>query len=200
MGRLLDADPGLANARDAEGQTPLLAAVDANRAGLVPVLLSRGADPGGVYAHSAHTPLSWAVTVGVASTRRGRSCRPAWSPISSAPPAWATSSGSAPSSAPTGARSPAPRRPGARASLRTAPGCRARPAPPREIVADALYIACRGGHEGAVRELLAHGPDLAFRAFAGGTALHWAYFAGAPRGGGAAARSAGRIPRFAIPC
>ena len=28
--------------------------------------------------------------------------------------------------------------------------------------------------------MLAHGPDLAFRAFAGGTALHWAYFAGAP--------------------
>jgi len=62
VGRLLDADPGLANARDAEGQTPLLAAVDANRASLVPVLLSRGADPGQVYAHSAHTPLSWAVT------------------------------------------------------------------------------------------------------------------------------------------
>lgn len=40
--------------------------------------------------------------------------------------------------------------------------------------------ACRAGHEGTARELLAHGPDLAFRAFAGGTALHWAYFAGAP--------------------
>jgi ankyrin repeat protein len=32
-----------------------------------------------------------------------------------------------------------------------------------------------------VRELLTHGPDLAFPAFAGGTALHWAHFAGAPR-------------------
>jgi len=31
-----------------------------------------------------------------------------------------------------------------------------------------------------VRELLTHAPDLAFRAFDGGTALHWAYFAGAP--------------------
>lgn len=46
---------------------------------------------------------------------------------------------------------------------------------------DALYMACRAGHEGTTRELLARGPDLAFRAFAGGTALHWAYFAGAPR-------------------
>ena len=62
VGRLLDADPGLANARDVEGTTPLLAAVDTHRAGLIPLLLSHGADPGGVYAHSAHTPLSWAVT------------------------------------------------------------------------------------------------------------------------------------------
>jgi ankyrin repeat protein len=47
-------------------------------------------------------------------------------------------------------------------------------------VADALYIACRMGREAAARELLAHAPDLSFRAFEGGTALHWAYFAGAP--------------------
>jgi ankyrin repeat protein len=59
--RLLAADPALANSRDAEGSTPLLAAVDAHRAGVVPLLLGHGADPGGVYAHSAHTPLSWAV-------------------------------------------------------------------------------------------------------------------------------------------
>src|SRR5258708_6868442 len=39
----------------------------------------------------------------------------------------------------------------------------------------------RAGHEGTVRELLAHGPDLSFQAFAGATVLHWAYFAGAPR-------------------
>jgi len=59
--RLLDVDPALANARDAEGSTPLLSAVDSHRATMIPVLLARGPDPGGVYAHSAHTPLSWAV-------------------------------------------------------------------------------------------------------------------------------------------
>src|SRR5260370_18428501 len=37
------------------------------------------------------------------------------------------------------------------------------------------------GQEGRVGELLTRGPDVAFRAFAGGTALQWAYFAGAPR-------------------
>jgi ankyrin repeat protein len=41
-------------------------------------------------------------------------------------------------------------------------------------------MAARNGREGAVRELLTRGPDLAFRAFAGATALHWAHFAGAP--------------------
>jgi uncharacterized protein len=58
------------------------------------------------------------------------------------------------------------------------------PCPPAslsEIVADALYIASRNGREEAVRAvraLLVHGPDLSFRAFVGGTALHWAYFGG----------------------
>ena len=42
-------------------------------------------------------------------------------------------------------------------------------------------MASRAGHEGTVRELLTRGPDLAFQAFAGATALHWAHFAGAPR-------------------
>ena len=178
VGRLLDADPGLANARDAEGQTPLLAAVDANRASLVPVLLSRGADPGQVYAHSAHTPLSWAVTAesfdaaralmragvepdlfcaaGLGDVERIRAC---FGP-DGRPKVGASKTGST-RFAPDGTRLLCP------------------PDSAPEVVADALYIACRGGHEGAVRELLAHGPDLAFRAFAGGTALHWAYFAGA---------------------
>src|SRR5690348_8183043 len=49
--RLLAAHPALANARDEEGSTPLSAAVDAHRAGLIPLLLRRGGDPHLVYAH-----------------------------------------------------------------------------------------------------------------------------------------------------
>ena len=52
------------------------------------------------------------------------------------------------------------------------------PESPREVVADALYIACRNAQVAAVPVLLAHDPDLSFRAFIGGTALHWAYFGG----------------------
>lgn len=61
--RVLTGYPALANARDEEGSTPLSAAVDAHRAGLIPLLLRHGGDPHLVYAHSAHTPLSWAVVI-----------------------------------------------------------------------------------------------------------------------------------------
>lgn len=179
VARLLDADPALANVRDAEGSTPLLAAVDANRAGLIPLLLGRGANPGGVYAHSAHTPLSWAITsesvdsvralmragvepdlfcaAGLGEVERIRSF---FGPDGHLKPG-ASKTGSS-RYAPDGTRLPCP--------PPTAP----------EIVADALYIACRSNQEAAARELLAHAPDLSFRAFEGGTALHWAYFAGSP--------------------
>ena len=55
------------------------------------------------------------------------------------------------------------------------------PAPPpaaRDQISDALYFASRNGQTAAVQELLAHDPDLSFRAFLGGTALHWAYYSG----------------------
>jgi ankyrin repeat protein len=177
--RLLAADPTLANSRDAEGSTPLLVAVDHHRPALIPVLLRHGSDPGGVYAHSAHTPLSWAVTAesfesaaalvqagvepdlwcaaGLGDVERIRTF---FGPDGRLKPG-ASKTGSS-RYAPDGTRLPCP------------------PATDPEIVADALYIATRVGHEAAVRELLGHGPDLSFRAYAGGTALHWAHFAGAP--------------------
>ena len=176
---VLDADPTLADARDAEGSTPLLTAVDFHKPALVSLLLRRGADPGGVYGQSAHTPLSWAVTAesfdsaqvlveagvapdlycaaGLGDVARIRAC---FGPDGRLRPN-ASKTGST-RYALDGARLPCP------------------PATEPEIVGDALYIACRCGREDAVRELLTRGPDLAFRAFAGATALHWAHFAGAP--------------------
>ncbi|HKW96031.1 MAG TPA: ankyrin repeat domain-containing protein, partial [Methylomirabilota bacterium] len=177
--RVLDADPTLADARDAEGSTPLLTAVDFHRPAIVQLLLGRGADPGGVYAHSAHTPLSWVVTAesfeaaevlvragvepdlycaaGLGDVERIHAF---FGPDGRLRPG-ASKTGSS-RYAPDGSRLPCP------------------PPTPPEIVADALYIACRCGREAAVRELLTHEPDLSFRAFAGATALHWAHFAGAP--------------------
>ncbi len=64
LGRMLATHPGLVNARHPDGTTPLLAAADHNKPGVIALLLDRGADPGSMYAHSAHTPLSWALTAG----------------------------------------------------------------------------------------------------------------------------------------
>lgn len=62
--RMLASAPGLANARRADDATALLAAAEVNHTRVIELLLGRGADPDQVYAHSAHTPLSWTVTVG----------------------------------------------------------------------------------------------------------------------------------------
>jgi len=54
------------------------------------------------------------------------------------------------------------------------------PVTPVEQISDALYIACRNAHPSVVRFLLAKDPDLSFKAYMGGTALHWAHFSGSP--------------------
>ena len=197
--RLLAADPVLANARDAEGSTPLLAAVDAHRAGLIPLLLGRGADPGGVYAHSAHTPLSWAVVTESFDSAR-ELMRAGLEPDLFCAAGLGDVERVRAFFSPDGRLKPNASRTG---SSRYAPDGTRLPCPPgtdREIVSDALYMAVRNGQEGAVRELLTRGPDLAFRAFAGGTVLHWAHFAGAPAVVAVLLAAGGRTPRSAIPC
>lgn len=177
VGRLLTGHPALANARDEEGSTPLTAAVDARRARLIPLLLRHGGDPHLVYAHSAHTPLSWAVVI------EAYDCARALMEAGVEPDLFCAA-GLGEIDRVRAFFGPDGLRPGASitGSSRYAPNGTRLPCPPgtdREVVADALYMASRAGHEGTVRELLARGPDLSFRAFAGASALHWAYFAGA---------------------
>jgi ankyrin repeat protein len=189
---MLATQPGLVNARHPDGTTPLLAAADHNKPRVITLLLDRGGDPRSIYAHSAHTPLSWAVTAGSFEAAHalveggvepdlycaaGLGDVPAIESFFDADGRLEDGASTTGSSryAPDGSRLPCP------------------PTSSREIVADALYIACRNGREEAVRALLAHGPDLSFRAFAGGTALHWAYFAGS-RGAVEALLRAGADP------
>jgi ankyrin repeat protein len=175
--RMLTVEPALVNARHPDGTTPLLAAADRNRPGLIALLLARGGDPDGVYAHSAHTPLSWAVTsehfeVAEALRRGGVEADlycAAGLGDARVVEAFFDAEGRLQDGAST------------TGSSRYAPDGTRLPCPPpsaREVVSDALYIACRNGKEEAVRVLLSHAPDLSFRAFAGGTPLHWAYFSG----------------------
>jgi ankyrin repeat protein len=172
--RLLDERPELSRVADAEGQTPLHYAAETNNPDAIAILLERKADVAATYGRSAHTALSWALTTeafasaaalvahgvqpdlfsaaGLGDVARIRACfdeagrlRPG-----------ASHTGSS-RYAPDGTRLPTP------------------PAEPRQVVADALYLACRLGRAAAARELLGHDPDLSFRAFQGATPLHWAY-------------------------
>jgi ankyrin repeat protein len=175
--RMLSAEPALVNARHPDGTTPLIAAADHNKPGLIALLLARGGDPGGVYAHSAHTPLSWAVTSGhfevAEALRRGGVAPDLYCAAGLGDAKTVESFFDAEGRLQEGASTTG--------SSRYAPDGTRLPCPPpsaREVVSDALYIACRNGKEDTVRVLLRHGPDLSFRAFAGGTLLHWAYFSG----------------------
>jgi len=195
--RLLAEDPALATARDADGQTPLLAAVDAHRAALIPILLRGGADPHAVYAHSAHTPLSWAVTIVALDCARALVaggvepdlyCAAGMGDVARVRAFFGSDGRLRPRASITGS------------SRYAADGSRL-PCPPEteaEIVADALYVAARGAQDAAVRELLGRGPDLSFRAFAGATVLHWAYFGGS-REVVALLRAAGADPALRDP-
>jgi hypothetical protein len=55
------------------------------------------------------------------------------------------------------------------------------PVDPIEVVSDALYMACRCNQPDVVRFLLERHADPNFRAFYGGTPLHWAHFSGSMR-------------------
>ena len=63
VARMLAEDPERAAARTPAGETPLHVAVEQNDPRLIEALLDRGADPSLVYGKSAHTALSWAITV-----------------------------------------------------------------------------------------------------------------------------------------
>lgn len=174
---LLARRPGLANARNPDGATALSVAAERNHAGLVDLLLGRGADPQGVYAHSAHTPLSWALTCGSFDAARAL-VRGGVKPDLFCAAGLGDAEAVRSFFTADGRLKPRASRTG---SSRYAPDGARLPCPPRsarEVVADALYLACRNGQEATVKALLMRDPDLSFRAFMGGTALHWAYFSG----------------------
>ncbi len=177
VARALARRPDLVKARGTEGDTPLHVAAYCNDARIGALLVARGADPNATYGESGHTALSWAVTchaldfanamarlgveadlfcaAGMGSTERVRS----WFDDHGALRPNAARTGSTRLAA-NGSRLPCP------------------PASPTEQVSDALYIACRNGHADVVKLLLTKSPDLAFRAYHGGTPLHWAHFSG----------------------
>jgi ankyrin repeat protein len=173
---LLKAKPGLARLPGTEGQTAIHVAAETDNPGAIAILLRHRADPQAYFGRSGHTALSWALTVGAvesadALVRHGIApdffCAAGIGDLARVRSFFDAHGNLAPHASATG-------------SSRWSNGGRL-PAPPptaREQISDALYFASRNGHPAVVRELLKHHPDLAFRAFLGGTALHWAYYSG----------------------
>lgn len=167
----------LASARDALGRTPLHAAAQHDDPKLCLFLLTCGADPNATYGESAHTPLSWAVTC------RAEHAARALVRLGSKPDLFCAA-GIGDLEAVTacfdekGVLRPRASRTG---STRFTPDGSRLPAPPpdpADQIADALCMAARNARAEIIRFLLTKRPNLAFRAYIGATALHWAYFAG----------------------
>ncbi len=176
---LLQRRPILAKAHGPDGQTALHAAAWCNDERLAVILLSFGADPEARYGQSGHTALSWAVTCDSLTfaktlvrlgTKPDLFCAAGIGSVEDVATFFDEDGRLRPGSARTG-------------SSRLAPDGTRLPCPPSspvEQISDALYIASRNAHEGVVRFLLTKQPDLSFRAYMGGTALHWAHFGGSP--------------------
>lgn len=177
ISQLLDRRPELAQAHGPDGQTPLHAAAQFNDPQLAVTLVACGADPNARYGQSGHTPLSWAVTCNAiecaqALVRAGLKpdlfCAAGIGALDHVRSFFDETGALVGGAAKTGS------------SRMTDDGTRL-PCPPEspvEQISDALYIACRNRQVDVVRFLLTKGPDLSFRAFQGGTPLHWAYFGG----------------------
>lgn len=174
---LLSKHPGLVRSTDSEGQTPLhmAARFDDLRIGLT--ILSYGADVNSRFGNSGHTPLSWAVTCNALSFARGLiklGVKPdlfvaaGVGELELVQSCFDLSGKLIPNVPYTG-------------STRYDGNGEILPCPPHipaEIVADALYIACRNSQCDVAKWLLSKSPELDFKAYMGGTPLHWAYFGG----------------------
>jgi ankyrin repeat protein len=179
MKSLLIAHPELSRINDTQGQTALHFAAEDNNPDAVEVILKHGADTDAVYKYSAHSALSWALTVrsfdsANALVRSGVKpdlfCAAGLGDVELVRSFFDKQGNLRRGASQTG-------------STRYSSDNSLLPCPPkssREIISDALYLASRNGRTEAVRELLRHDPDLSFRAYIGGTPLHWAYFDGQP--------------------
>jgi ankyrin repeat protein len=166
--------PSCASCRNENGATLLHMSVFADDPELVRLLLKLGAPREALWGASAHTPLSWATTMGClnaadalmqAGAQKDLFTAAGLGDIEAVRSYWID-----------GKLSQRPSRTG---SSRLSESGEKLPRPPesdQDQVSDALYFAARGGHEEVVRWLLDHGSDPNFRGYEGGTSLHWAEF------------------------
>jgi len=168
--------PILAKATTENGETPLHLAAEHNDAPLAEILINAGVDPKKFYGFSAHTAMSWAITVGSFEFAR-ELVRLGEEPdlfvaaglgyLARVQSFWDGDNLRAHASL-TG-------------SSRFAEDGSRLPRPPEtdlEVISDAMVMACRNGQYEVATWLLGKGGDLSFRGYIGGTALHWAEYSG----------------------
>ena len=176
MQELLRTCPALVAARTPRGETPLHVAAEINNHDTIRILIAHGADPQSTYGESSHTALSWAVTTMAydaarellrAGVRPDLFCAAGLGDLEAVRSHF-------------DARGAVKRGASRTCSSRYGPDGQRLPQPSaaQDVVSDALYIACRNGHAQVGRYLLERGADPGFRAFLGGTPLHWAHFGG----------------------
>lgn len=174
--RALAARPELATLKDDDGANALHLAAELHRTSLLPLLVGKGADMSATFGYSAHSALSWAVTMGSFEVARelvrlgakaDLFCAAGMGDLEAVKSFW-----------PDGRLVPHPSKTG---SSRFADDGSRLPRPPEsdvDQVSDALYMAARHGRTEVVRWLLKMRGDPNFRAYIGGTPLHWAEFSG----------------------
>jgi ankyrin repeat protein len=170
--------PEIVNAHGPDGQTALHVAAQCNDPRLGVYLVSAGADIDATFGQSGHTALSWAVVCHAIEFAQAMMRLGAKPDLFCAAGIGAIEEVAGWFDASSGAMRPNASRTGS--SRYDVDGARL-PCPPEtpvEVVSDALYMASRNGQAEVVRFLLRKQPDLSFRAYLGGTPLHWAYFSG----------------------
>jgi ankyrin repeat protein len=174
---MLASEPKLRDARSPSGQTPLHVAAEINNPDTIKILLSHGADPSSRYGSSTHTALSWAVTTEAfdaaealvqAGLKPDLFCAAGLGHLEAVRSFFG----------PDGKLKRNASRTGSSRFAADGTRCPCPPETPREIVSDALYIACRNARVDVAADLLKRDVDVNFRAFLGGTLLHYAYFGG----------------------
>jgi ankyrin repeat protein len=173
---LLQGSPSLVRQSFDDGSMPLHAAAERDEPEIVEMLAAAGAPLDSKFGKSAHTALSWALTVEAlraahAIVRAGQEpdlfCAAGLGLLDRVRAFW------------DGGR--VRQQPSQTGSSRYgADGERLPSPPPRDAdqVSDALYIACRLGQLEVSRWLLDRGADPNWRGFAGATCLAWAEFSG----------------------
>jgi ankyrin repeat protein len=173
---LLQSNARLVNVRFEDGSTPLHLAAQINRPDIIELLVIRGATRDAKYGRSAHSPLSWAITVEAYEAahilielgmKPDLFCAAGLGLLETVQSFW------------DGDR--LKNNPSRTGSSRTTPAGKPLPRPPgrkEEQLSDALAFACRNGRLDVARWLLDHGADPDWRGYVGGTALAWAEFSG----------------------